>query len=122
MLLCRLSDKVPDAVGRWTLPGGGLRFGESPSDACRREVHEETGLSIEVGSLVTVDSQLFMFERERAHVLRILYRCQVTGGELRDERNGTTDTCAWFTQEEMRAMDLVPVARLGVSHAFRRKS
>jgi len=29
----------------WTLPGGGIRPGESPGDAVRREVYEEVGLS-----------------------------------------------------------------------------
>ncbi|GEM_PF-5540718 len=29
----------------WQIPGGGLKRSESPRDAARREVHEETGLS-----------------------------------------------------------------------------
>ncbi len=34
--------------GQWCLPGGGRKPGESTSDACRREVLEETGLSVEI--------------------------------------------------------------------------
>ena len=30
----------------WTLPGGGIDFGEHPADAVVREVHEETGLRL----------------------------------------------------------------------------
>jgi 8-oxo-dGTP diphosphatase len=30
--------------GRWALPGGGLRFGETPLDGVRRETEEETGI------------------------------------------------------------------------------
>ena len=31
---------------RWTLPGGGIKRGETPAEAGAREVHEETGLRI----------------------------------------------------------------------------
>lgn len=31
---------------RWTLPGGGIKSGETPAQAGAREVHEETGLRI----------------------------------------------------------------------------
>lgn len=34
-------------TGRWDLPGGGIKFGESTEDAAIREVHEELGLHIE---------------------------------------------------------------------------
>jgi len=51
MILCRLSN-----VGEWTLPGGRIDFGENPQNAVVREVFEETGLHVQVGELVAVDS------------------------------------------------------------------
>jgi ADP-ribose pyrophosphatase YjhB (NUDIX family) len=41
----------PEA-GRWSLPGGRVRPGESDPQAVVREVHEETGLWVEPGRLV----------------------------------------------------------------------
>lgn len=41
---------------QWTLPGGGIDFGEDPRDAVVREVYEETGLSVEVGDRAWIDS------------------------------------------------------------------
>ena len=43
ILLCRVAPGNLGA-GLWTLPGGGLEFGESPEVGVVREVEEETGL------------------------------------------------------------------------------
>lgn len=42
------------ASKRWTTPGGRVEAGESPTEALKREVLEETGLVIEPGELLGV--------------------------------------------------------------------
>ena len=39
----------------WDVPGGYVEPGESPLQACVREVAEEIGLSVRISSLLTVD-------------------------------------------------------------------
>lgn len=42
---------VADEKGRWSIPGGHAKEGESRADACKREVKEETGLDVEPQTL-----------------------------------------------------------------------
>ena len=51
LLLMRRADN-----GFWGLPGGFVEVGESVSEAARREVAEETGWVVEIGSLIGVYS------------------------------------------------------------------
>jgi ADP-ribose pyrophosphatase YjhB (NUDIX family) len=43
----------PPRVGQWSLPGGLIDLGERLVAAARREVMEETGVTIEIGDLIT---------------------------------------------------------------------
>ena len=49
MLLIRRSDN-----DRWAVPGGYMEPGESLSEACNREVVEETGLTVKIQRLIGV--------------------------------------------------------------------
>ncbi len=58
----------------WGLPGGHIKSGEEPADSVRRELLEETGLSVQ-------DAKLLMAETSR-EMRRILltYLCRQAGG------------------------------------------
>ncbi|MGJ0514446.1 MAG: NUDIX hydrolase [Methylomicrobium sp.] len=44
----------PPAQGLWSVPGGKLEAGEGLTECCRREIREETGLDVNVVSLIAV--------------------------------------------------------------------
>lgn len=112
VLLCHLSPSV-GAGDVWTLPGGGLDFGEPPAAAVLRELAEETGYQGVVEGLLDVGDRLFDDPGRpgRLHAIRIVYAVRITGGELRDEADGSTDTCRWLTIDEARGLRLRELAR-----------
>ena len=125
ILLARLSFEEVD-VGAWTLPGGGIDFGEHPDAAVIRELEEETGYLGEIEDVAGVFSHVYRQSRAAQgrdlHFLGILYHVRIVGGELRDEVGGSTDTAAWLTRAELAERRLVEIARQGVEIAFERRS
>lgn len=49
ILLVKRSDQTTRA-GQWCLPGGGIKMGETPEQACLRETEEETQLLTRISS------------------------------------------------------------------------
>jgi len=120
MLLCRLSQQVGMNPGHWTLPGGGLDFGEDPQDAVVREFKEETGLSVEVNKLVAINSLSdSMPGWAPMHGIRIIYSVNYVSGELAYETDGSTDLCEWHTQAETQSLPLVMLAEEGIKLAYK---
>jgi 8-oxo-dGTP pyrophosphatase MutT (NUDIX family) len=76
----RLLILKPTYKSGWTIPGGVMEAdGESPWEACQREVREETGLEVSRGRLAAMD---FRRPREgRPGGIRFLFDC----GQLSDQ-------------------------------------
>ena len=93
---------------RWTLPGGGVEFGEGPYGAAVREAAEETGYRVELERLLGIDTIVFDRDGEGTHHdVRVVYEGRVVGGRLRNEVNGSADLAAWVALDRVAGLDRV---------------
>lgn len=91
-------------------PGGGAEIGASLPDNLRREIHEETGLRIEVGAPCLVNE--FHDPDHGFHQVDIYFRCTVQGSaqispDWRDPEE-VVNRHRWVTREELRQLPHKP--------------
>jgi ADP-ribose pyrophosphatase YjhB (NUDIX family) len=81
LLLLRRSD-----TGRWTIPTGGLKKNETLTQCAVRECREETGLEVEVTSLVGVFSDprhvIAYADGEVRQPVNVCFAARVIGGTM----------------------------------------
>lgn len=69
MLLVAQRVRPPELAGRWELPGGKVAPGESDADALARELREELGIDVAVGSRLGADVALNPTTTLRAYLV-----------------------------------------------------
>ena len=113
ILLTRFVAEGNPRSGAWTMPGGGMDWGEQPHETAARELHEETGLVADIGAVLFVRSQWILppesYLNDRYHAVQIVYEATNPRGDLHTDWShcDTTDAAGWFTVDEARALDHV---------------
>ena len=84
-----------DDTGQWEAPGGVLELDESFEDGVRREVLEETGLTVKVQRLTGVYKNL-------THgIVALVYRCRPANGDTHPTAEARE--VRWMTREEVQS-------------------
>jgi 8-oxo-dGTP diphosphatase len=101
-LLVAQRTRPPELAGLWELPGGKVAAGESDAAALARELREELGVEVVVGSRIGADVAL-----NEAAALRA-YRVTQTGGALHPNDHRAL---RWISVGELDGLAWVPADR-----------
>jgi 8-oxo-dGTP diphosphatase len=105
LLLVAQRERPPELAGLWELPGGKVAAGESDATALARELREELGVEVTVGSRVGADVALNETTTLRA------YRVTQTGGALHPNDHRAL---RWIGADELDGLAWVPADRAWV--------
>jgi 8-oxo-dGTP diphosphatase len=105
-------------AGKWSIPGGLLELGETLSEACAREMKEETGIDIEVLELINVFDMVDRDDSGKVlyHYVLVDFLAKPIGGV--EEPSAEVTEMKWVTREEARKMDLTRTARRVIEELF----
>jgi ADP-ribose pyrophosphatase YjhB (NUDIX family) len=97
VLLARRAHE-PDQ-GLWDAPGGFLEEGEDPLDGIRRELAEETGLTVDPGAFVGAFVDTYGSGPEAPPVLNLVWEASVTGGQAAPADD--VSELRWFERDDL---------------------
>jgi ADP-ribose pyrophosphatase YjhB (NUDIX family) len=104
--------------GKWSIPGGLVEIGERLTDACAREVEEETGIKIQVLELINAYDMIVPDEvgKIKHHYVLIDFLARPVGGTERSSVEVLE--MKWVTYEEAKQMDMTNSARKALQELF----
>jgi len=117
ILLARRSEvELPEVHGRWGLPGGKVEFGETPEEALKREIYEETAYHVKVNNLLPHPFvSCWSYPAFYQHTIILGFNCNLiekTNGKNIFANDDQVSDVKWFSRKQISSLDLLP----GVMH------
>lgn len=111
LLVKELSD------GGWTLPGGWLDVGESPSEAVEKEVREESGYIVRATKLLAVyDKNKHDHPPSAQHIHKLFFLCDLIGGE--EAHSIETGGARFFREDAIPELSVTRTTPAQISRMF----
>ncbi|KAL9887360.1 8-oxo-dGDP phosphatase NUDT18 isoform 1-T1 [Glossina fuscipes fuscipes] len=112
-----MQEAKKSCAGKWYLPAGRMEIGENICEAAIREVYEETGLNVEMNTVLAV-------EAAGGSWFRFVLTGLVTGGSLKtiaqaDKESLQAKWVADITQLPLRAHDILNLIEIGKAYKHR---
>jgi 8-oxo-dGTP diphosphatase len=115
ILLVKISPRNPSA-GKWTLPGGGVNWGETLEEGLHREFMEETGLTCLMGDWAfEIGFHAIGKDGKGLFVHQIVFEVEASSGVPEViEVDGSTERVEWVPIARATDLPLVRIAKLAL--------
>lgn len=90
--------------GKWALPGGHVERYEAIEKSARREVKEETGLSVKKLKYHGLNEELF--PKFKWHAVALVYSCSDFTGKVKPIDTNEIKVAGWFSKDQLKKMSL----------------
>jgi 8-oxo-dGTP diphosphatase len=102
-LVTRRSNNVSYMPGKWDIPGGKVEAGESVEETTKREIKEETGLTINIGKPLFIYSNKDQIPTRQT--FQAIYQCRYSGGTI--TLNKEHSEYRWLNYSEISKLDTI---------------
>ncbi|MFH1832671.1 MAG: NUDIX domain-containing protein [Candidatus Levyibacteriota bacterium] len=104
--------KAKNERGKWEIPGGSVKFGETLEKAIIREIKEEYGIEIKVIKLLGVCNHII--KNEKQHWISPTYICKIKKGKPKILEPDKCDAIGWFTFKEAKKLPLSIITKYDI--------
>ena len=106
--------------GRWSVPGGLVRKGESLVDALKREIREELNVDIDVGDVACVTDEIFYDDKGGVayHYVVIDFFAEIRGNP---KPGSDAADVKWVSLKEIDKIDVVEFVKMLVEKITRKE-
>ena len=116
LVLCRSKGEMEGSYmnshQKWDLPGGGLHFFERAEEGLRREIREETSLTVAIGQPLS----LFDVIKHHIHLCIFTYVCYWEQGDVC--LSAEHESFRWMTAAEVEDSELPKWMKRDIRDAF----
>ncbi|NIQ04780.1 MAG: NUDIX domain-containing protein [Candidatus Korarchaeota archaeon] len=113
LLVRRAEEVLRSAHNKWELPGGKLKFGETPEETVEREFLEETGYQVEAMKLLPRPFvHTWRYPTVLQHTVLLCYRCKLMKTKpVRQAVDERVNEVRWVSRTELKNIELLPGVR-----------